>query len=111
MLTRPIPQKMREEMSQMRFYKSCCIGNNDCTGKIEWHHNLTWKGQRVNEIFCILPVCKYHHDLAGTKDIKSKLDWIMLNRATNEQIINYSKAINYQDLKNRLNKQYGTYKL
>lgn len=112
-LTKPIPKEMREEMSQDKFYKKCCIADKECSGVIQWHHNLISyvngnKG-RVNEIFCILPVCKEHHDKADTTLIREKLDWVMWNRASEYQITFYSKATNYKIRKEYLDKKYGTY--
>lgn len=98
-------------MSDDVFYKNCCYsvytGDENCSGKIEWHHNLKWAGTRVNEIFAILPVCQYHHRLADTTEVRMKLDWIMLNRATDDELQTYSKAENYFEKKKRLNEQYG----
>ena len=103
-LASPIPPKLRDEMSQDEYYKVCCVSGIS-TGKIEWHHNLTWRGRRENKKFCILPLAKSVHD----KLPKELCDWIMWNRATNEEIARYSKAENYQLTKERLNKKYGIY--
>ena len=110
-LTKPIPKEMREEMSQDKFYKKCCIADKECSGVIQWHHNLQWKGSRENEIFCILPVCKGHHDKADTTVVREKLDWVMWNRASEYQITFYSKATNYKIRKEYLDKKYGIYKI
>lgn len=107
---RPIPLKLREKLSNDKFYKECCLKNfvlYPCSGKIEWHHNLIFAGKQVNEEFCILPVCKAHHDIEKHTIIKEKLNWIMLNRATPEQIEKYSKAKDYKFEIERLNNIYG----
>lgn len=111
-LTKPIPKPLREEMSNDPFYKKCCIADETCSGVIQWHHNLRSyidgnKG-RVNKKFCILPVCKGHHDRADTTAVKEKLDWVMVNRMTEEQLNYYTKATNYIFMLERLNKIYGT---
>ncbi len=108
-LTKPIPPEMREEMSQDKFYSKCCIADEHCGGVIQWHHNLQFRGSRVNEIFCILPVCKKMHDKADTNEIRERLDHVMWNRATNEQITFYSKANDYKQRKEYLNNKYGIY--
>ena len=107
---RPIPPKLREQMADNKFYKQCCLQDSNCLGKIEWHHNLIFGGKQVNEEFCILPICNWHHDREKHQIYKEKLNWIMWGRATNEQIQSYSKAINYQQVKDRLVKLYGNYK-
>lgn len=106
----PIPPKLREELSQDPFMQKCCLtGRSD--EKVEWHHALAFGGKSVQEKFCILPVTvsihQYHQGI--TKEVKEKLDWIWLNRASDEEIQRYSKAENYQAKKERLNKKYGKF--
>jgi len=103
-LLKPIPSSLREEMSNDDFYKVCCItGRSD--ERIEWHHNLTYAGSRVNEKFCILHLLQsVHRDIVKYKE---KCDWIMLNRASDEELLKYSKAINYVEWRDRLNFKYG----
>jgi hypothetical protein len=102
----PIPTKLREEMSNDPFYKRCCI-TGQTTGKIDWHHNLQFASKRVNEKFCILPLAKEIHDKISY--YKELCDWIMWSRASNQDITRYSKAVNYQQVKERLIAKYGIY--
>ena len=92
-LTKPIPPKMRLEMANDPFYQYCCIEDENCEGRIEWHHNLrSWLNKnvgRVNVIFCILPVCSFHHRKADTKIVKQLLDQIMWDRASEEEKIKW----------------------
>jgi len=74
--------------------------------KIEWHHNLIFAGKQVQARFCILPICKQIHDLADRKDVRERLDWIMLNRATDDELIAYSKAVDLIRKRNTLNEKY-----
>ncbi len=102
-----IPVKLRKELSEDKFYKKCCItGRTD--GKIDFHHNLIFAGKQVQEKFAILPVHesihKYHNGL--TTEVKEKLNWIMLSRATNKELLKYSKAVNYLEMKKRLDKKF-----
>lgn len=101
---RPIPPKLREEMSEDPYYKSCCL-QGACIGRVEWHHNLIYAGRQVNEKFCILPLCEYHH--RNIVKIKEVVDHRMLNRATDDELRKYSKAVDYIALRERLNKKYG----
>lgn len=106
---RPIPPKLREEMSKDPFYFQCCItGQSKNSTKIDYHHNLIYSGRQVNEKFCILPVSELVH--RNIVKHKEKLNWIMWNRATDEQIERYSKAIDYKREKDRLNSIYGQIK-
>jgi hypothetical protein len=108
-LTKPIPPKLREEMANDKFYEKCCItGLSKNAVKIEWHHNLMFGGQRVNAKFCILPLADFVHDKI-TK-YKEKCDWIMWNRASEQEIEKFSKAIDYKRVRDNLNAKYGIYK-
>lgn len=103
---KPIPEKLKRELASDPYYKKCCITGIE-QRDIEWHHNLIFGGSQVNEKFCILPLGKQIH-----KDIhkhKEKCDWIMLSRATDEELERYSKAINYKYLRDMLIRKYGTY--
>ena len=106
-LTRSIPVKMREEMSKDKFYSKCCLADEECEGRIEFHHNLQYAGKRVNEKFCILPVCSYHHSRADTSIFKERMNYQMLNRANDEELKRYSKAVDYLEYRRRLNIRYG----
>lgn len=104
--TSPIPEKLRLEMSQDPYYKKCCI-TGQTTGKIDWHHALQFASKRVNEKFCILPLAKEVHDkISYYKDL---CDWIMWSRASPQETARYSKAVNYQQVKERLISKYGNY--
>lgn len=88
------------------FYRRCCI-TGAMNVKIEWHHNLIFAGRQVNEKWCILPLAEdVHADIVKHKE---KCDWIMLNRATDEELARYSKAENLKVKRDRLNKKYGPY--
>lgn len=103
-MTSTIPPKLRAEMASDAFYKQCCItGRSD--EKIEWHHNLIFAGKRVNAKFAILPLIETIHE--NITYYKEECDWIMLNRATDEELAMYSKVIDYKRERERLNKIYG----
>jgi len=103
---RKIPPKLVRELECDPFYEKCCItGRND--EKIEWHHNLIYASRQVNEKFCILPLLQsIHREIVKYKE---KCDWIMLNRATESELKQYSKAVDYVKMRERLNQIYGTY--
>jgi hypothetical protein len=104
MLTKPIPIKQRNEMSEDPFMKRCCIRDENCDGRINWHHHQKYCGRRISDKFSILPVCEFHHRWeAGYKD---KLNWIMINRMTKEDFEKYPK-IKWSVLKSYLKKKYG----
>jgi len=59
---RKIPPKLVKELEADPYYSKCCItGLSKNAVKIDWHHNLIFKGQQVNEKFCILPLADFIH--------------------------------------------------
>src|ERR1035437_9408260 len=107
-LTKPIPKKLREEMASDKFYSKCCItGLSNNAVKIDYHHNLQYAGERVNEKFCILPIADFVH--RNIVKYKAKCNWIMLNRASESDLKRFSKARDYVKMKDTLNEIYGTY--
>ena len=106
-----IPIPLRNELEKDPFYKKCCITWRT-DGKIDWHHNMTWGGKNLQEKFAILPVHndihQYHRKI--TSEVKEKLNWVMVNRMSEDELSYYSKAIDYKELKIRLNKKYGLVK-
>lgn len=89
-----IPPKLLKEIKKNPFYRRCCLEGGDCSGRIEFHHNLIFKGKQVNEMFAILPLCQGHHEDANYSEIREQLDWIMLHRMSIDEIVMYSKAVN-----------------
>lgn len=103
---RKIPEELRNELAGKKYYKNCALCFKE---GVQWHHNLIYGGKQVNAEFCIIPLCPNCHEKANEKSIKEKLNWIMLNRATDEEIELYSKAIPYRQVKTNLNNKYGKY--
>ncbi|NCD40579.1 MAG: hypothetical protein EOL88_00655 [Bacteroidia bacterium] len=62
---KPIPLKMRKEIAEDPFMRSCIycdIGKgHECQGRVEWEHAFLFAGKRINEKWAIVPVCSYHH--------------------------------------------------
>jgi hypothetical protein len=101
-----IPPKLRAEIALDPFYQRCCItGAWSRNTKIDWHHNLLFAGKQVQAKFAILPLAREVHDNIVLH--KEKCDWIMLNRATDEQLKKYSRAADLFAKRDRLNKKYG----
>lgn len=107
-----IPKALNEELNADPFYLKCCLRFlGGCSGRIERHHNLIYAGRQYQAKFAILPACHDHHDQARNKEIKERFDWIMLNRATESEILSISKAISYTQVRDRLNQKFGIPKL
>lgn len=88
-MVKPIPLKMREELAEDKFMKTCCLLSLECKGRIEFHHNLIYAGKRINEYGAILPVCHYHHEKESK--FKKQLNRIMEFRMTREEKDKYPR--------------------
>lgn len=85
-----IPIKLRNEMSLDPYYKECCLKNNECSGRIQWHHALTFAGKSIQRKFAIVPACEHHHKNVAI--FKKLFHWIALNRATSEELKEFERA-------------------
>lgn len=90
------------------FYAQCCITGIPATDqKVEWHHNLITAGSQVQERWCILPILEKIHEKANNRRVRLVLDWVMLNRATDEELRQHSKVIPMIRRREVLNKKFG----
>lgn len=82
-----------------------------CKGRITWEHALIYAGRQIDEVWAIIKLCAYHHGVDEFQDCgdlqKEKNVWIALNRATDDELRKYSKAINYIELRTKLNDKYS----
>ena len=60
---RPIPPKIRNELSNDKFMEKCIY--SECNNSPEWEHAIIYSGKQVNEIWSIIPCCKFHHRERG----------------------------------------------
>src|SRR5581483_10401830 len=80
-LRSPIPKEIRDQLSKDIWRKECKIYDGKCDGRIQWHHAFTYAGKRINEMWSIIPLCKYHHDYVSryTERITNLL-WFRINK-------------------------------
>lgn len=111
---RKIPIKMLKEMLSDPVYSVCARKDDpehQCEGRITLEHALIYAGKQINAKWAIVPLCAKAHSVDQFQDggdlDKDRNVWIALNRATNEELIAVSKAINYLSVRDRLNKRYG----
>jgi diadenosine tetraphosphatase ApaH/serine/threonine PP2A family protein phosphatase len=112
---RAISLKVKKQILADPFYERCCItGLSANEAKIDWHHNLKYAGKQVNEKWAILPLAshyqgksfhQYHEGI--TPEVQERLDWIMLNRATEEELRKYSKCVDLVARRKKLNEKHG----
>ena len=115
-----IPKKMRVEMQLDTFYHTCArreaLHDHECERDplnqqkpVEWEHALYYAGSKVQEKFAIVPICYWAHRGAGMN--KQINEWIALNRATNDELLELSRkgGKDYFIYRSYLNKRYGVY--
>ena len=86
---RPIPLKLRKQLENDPYYKSCARKDRDCEGRITWEHVWIYAGKQINEKFAIIPLCMYHH--LGNGLNKQRNQQISLSRATEEELQKYPR--------------------
>lgn len=106
-----IPKKLRDELARDPEYGYCCVTGEVGTydDPIEWHHNLRFAGKNVQRRFCILPIKQSIHHKAENHEVRERLNWIMWNRASAEELREFDKAIHPLEERNRLNAKFGPY--
>lgn len=107
-------KELREELAQDPEYSRCSLqGHGECGGRITREHALIHAGKKIQERWAIIPLCAKHHNVDEYQDDKTMVKemnvWVALNRATDEELFRYSKAVNYIFVRERLNKKYGVY--
>jgi hypothetical protein len=99
--------------AQLLLEPQVCARRKDggCDGRITFEHTLIYAGRQIDEVWAIIKLCEWHHAVNKHQDgkglDKEKNVWIALNRATDQELEQYSKAIDYQLTKKRLNEKYG----
>lgn len=75
-----IPPHTRKQLAEDPFMQHCCVADDSCAGRVEWHHALIFAGLAVQAWWAILPCCTHHHAIADRKDIRTKLVKLLKRR-------------------------------
>lgn len=86
---RPIPKKLREQIAQDPFMKTCIYQsrnapNHNCRGRITWEHAYTYKNRQINEPALIVPCCENHN--SGPEMVKDYNRYRAIIRADIEEL-------------------------
>lgn len=119
-----INHKDKERMSESTWYKRCAFGTlpadlkrrgkerlqygNEqvsCSGHIQWHHNLIYADNKVQDEFAIIPLCVHHHYCIDY--IRDVIDFIMMCRMTQGDFLTYSRSDKNEAKLNRYLEVYG----
>jgi len=79
-----------------------------CDGSITWEHAIIYAGRQLDEAWAIVKLCERHHGVnqyldGGDLDKQENIR-LALNRATDEELQKISKATDYIEMRDRLNK-------
>lgn len=88
------------------YYRKCARRNyGNCDGRITIEHAIIYAGKQLSEMWSYVPLCWYHHLGPG---LNKEINIILaLNRATDEELAEISKAQDYRKLRDHLNKKYN----
>ena len=108
---RKIPTALRDQIAADPYYSRCArVVHGRCDGRITWEHAFVFAGKQINEPWCLLPLCEYHHSVGRDQDgpgLDKQVNlWIALNRADDERLGRFSKAINLKAKRDYLNSIY-----
>lgn len=94
--------------------KECALKHEkNCDGRLTIEHGLIFAGRQMDESWCLLWLCAYHHSVDKYQDnhihSAEKSLWVVLNQASWAQLRSISKAIDYIARKEWLNNKYGNW--
>ena len=99
---RPIPIKLREQIANDPFMRSCIY--KGCPNPPEWEHSFLYGNRQINEWWAIVPVCAYHHRGKGLN--KEYNQYRAIIRPDINEVIKKYPNKNWEQLKNYLCKMY-----
>ncbi len=88
---RTIPLKIRRQLDQDPNMHICCVQDENCAGRIEWHHPFIYSEKQINEIWGIIGICAFHHRKAESKELRPVIHGICLSKATEEDLAKYPR--------------------
>lgn len=111
---------LRADIEKDLEYKRCALTGllkniiSPCEGRVTREHALIHAGKKIQEKWAIPPICSSHHGVDGFQDAPTEVHkeirvWVALNRATDDELVRHSKAVNYIRMRSYLNDKYGPY--
>lgn len=112
--------KLRKEVGEDPEYTRCAVQGllagfiGPCAGRVTREHAIIYAGKKIQAKWAVIPYCAAHHGVDQFQDgiTQTRKDirvWVAVNRATDDELRPYSKAINYIRERSRLNEKYGPY--
>lgn len=109
---RPIPASHKKEIDRLEYYKKCVRRiDGGCAGRITIEHALIYASNQIAEMWNYVPLCAYHHAVDFYQDggdLKKEVNvFFALMQASDFELDQYSKAIDYRRERSRLFNIYG----
>lgn len=109
-----ISKEILTQLLNDSFYGECIRAKeNSCRGRITFEHTLVFAGKQVQEIWAIVPLCSYHHEVdefQDNGDLQKEIgQWVALNRAKRVDFNKYPRN-DWANKKRYLNAKYGVWK-
>ena len=91
----PTPPEMLAELMALPISNVCwrrlLLRDHECQGRLTWEHAILHAGKRVNEVWAIIRLCAWAHEVDQFQDaggmVKNINRWIALGRITDwEQV-------------------------
>lgn len=107
---------LRRDIEGDAEYRRCGLLNihgHICGGRITRSHDVFVAGKKVQRKWAIPPLCAKGHGVDHYQDAHTEESprlrlWVALNRATDEELMEYPKARLIEE-RERLNKEFGVY--
>ena len=95
-----IPANLREQLLGDPWMHASCLSGRQ---PVQWHHAIIWRGKKLQERFCIVPLTIEEHEIAREKKYARMIDEVVLKRATEQDLERY--PILFRNLLRRLDRK------
>lgn len=85
-----IPEFLVAELQAQDRMHRCVVADEECEGRIEWHHAVIFAGKALQVWWAIHGICHYHHVLADRKDIRARIVKVIRDLG-GDDIVQYEK--------------------
>ena len=85
-----IPKKLRADLAVDPSMRRCILDDEDCIGRVQFHHVWTYAGKQIQERFAIVPLCAMHHE--NEVHFRDQIRALSLARATEAELARYPKV-------------------
>jgi hypothetical protein len=85
-----IPADLKAKLHADPRMSRCVVEDDECSGRLEWHHAVIFAGRQLNVWWAIHAVCQHHHAIADRKDIRARIVKV-IHTLGGEEVRQYEK--------------------